>query len=179
MKFLKGYNLNYYLDFLVSYNLSMKGLRVSNKLISSGKSYLTLKIGKTEEEHIKVVKGLSLFYFFFKEGNFLVDQTFLKKGLIKLVFNFKSYISESWIVYFLDFFYTYVRSKGLYVNTFLAKKNWVFFFRQFGELRFGGFKFDYYGWSPMLSIFIKRTDNLNIIFSSLKIKNALFSRERS
>lgn len=174
MKFKKKFNLNYYLEEIVQYNLVMKeGTNIEKNIFSRGKSIIYLKISKSEDSSFQLIKGYRALSFFHNKNGGKVKLVSRRRGLWRIEIDLSKDESENWIVYYLDFFNGYVKKKGLKVRNFGVTDGWLFLFREIGELRFSGLPFDYYNWSSTWSLLLKKNSYLGknlVLFSSLKLK---------
>lgn len=172
MKIRRRENLNYYLEELVWYNLCMKkGKLKSLPAFFKGKSMITVK------KDFRVLKGCQIFNYFHKEGIKMVYPIGSKKKMWRVVMEFPFTEAERWLVYYLDEFFRSVKRKGLKARTFGISLDWVFLFREIGELRLSDLYFDYYDWNSMWIVLLESRELEKLVYSSLKVKysNALFN----
>lgn len=165
MKLRRRENLNYYLEELVWYNVCMKkgGLK-SLPLFSKGKSMITVK------KDFRVLKGCQIFNYFHKEGKKSVYPIGSKKKMWRVLMEFPSTEAERWLVYYLDEFFRSVKRKGLKARTFGISSDWVFLFKEIGELRLSDLYFDYYDWNSMWIVLLESRELEKLVYSSLKVK---------
>lgn len=170
MKFCKSFNLNYYLEDLVSYNYLMK-IGIPSPGLKGGKSSMTFL---KDENAFRLVKGWKAFFYFHQEGRVFVRPLAYRRKFWQVNFFFSKEKAEEWVVYFMDFFFRYVEGKGLKVRTFSSSSGWYFLFRELGDLRFPGLYLDYYNWGQMWVLFLQMDSGVEkgkrMYFSSLKIR---------
>lgn len=175
MKQKRRENLNYYLEELVWYNICMKkGILKGLPVFLGGKSMITVK------KDFRVLKGCQIYNYFYKEGKREVYPIGAKKKMWRVIMEFPPAEAERWLVYYFDEFFKNVRKKGLKARTFAVSKDWIFLFKEIGELRISDLYFDYFDWNSMWTVLLESKELESLVYSSLKVNYnyAIFNRER-